>query len=338
METKWIDKMKEDFEDLEARNQKEIEKLLDLLKKNPSEALKYAIPLDESGVMRGKEQRSFNLSKVWNDFSLNNVSINSGSGVVTIGDHGTLLRNQYYATAQELMQQKDFQKAAFVYLKLLKDNHSAASALEQGEHYLEAASIYLKHCQNKSKAAECYEKGNSFVEAIDLYKQLNSHEKVGDLYSKLGKKEEARIFYDKVIQEYKTESKYVKAANVYLEKLNELDTFKTLLLEGWHTNKDSFSCLKTYIESIPESKDRISEIQQLYSEGLSDQKSTLFLQLVKQQFMQKSEHKDELKEIAYEIIAQQLPTNPSIVGELKDFNKADKELAKDTIRFKLKNK
>lgn len=46
----WIETLQTNRDDLESRNQAQLEKLLDLLKNNPAEALKYAIPLDEGGT------------------------------------------------------------------------------------------------------------------------------------------------------------------------------------------------------------------------------------------------------------------------------------------------
>ena len=39
--------------------------------------------------------------------------------------------------------------------------------------------------------------------------------------------------------------------------------------------------------------------------------------------------------MAYEIIAAQVKNNPSIITELRSFNKDDKLLLKDTLRFKV---
>lgn len=60
--------MQQDYEDLERRNQKLVDKFLDLLRNNPAEALKYAIPLDENGSVRGGNNSSFTLSRRWFDF------------------------------------------------------------------------------------------------------------------------------------------------------------------------------------------------------------------------------------------------------------------------------
>ncbi len=42
--------------------------------------------------------------------------------------------------------------------------------------------------------------------------------------------------------------------------------------------------------------------------------------------------------MAYEIIAERLVENPEIVSEIKNFNKDDTQLIKDTLRFKIGRK
>ena len=219
-ESTFGEKMQEDFEDLERRNQKQLDKLLDLLKNNPEEALKYAIPIDDEGITRGGNNASFTLTQRWLDFSLfSSANRSRGSGSINLGDGANALKAQYNATAQQLVIDKEFHKAAFIYMKLLKNYHMAALTLEQGEYYQEAALIYLKHCANKTKAAECYEKGKMTEEAITLYKELYQHEKVGDLYVDINKRKEAKVYYEKKVDEYKQKNQFVKASLIYKNKM-----------------------------------------------------------------------------------------------------------------------
>ncbi|RYE24806.1 MAG: hypothetical protein EOP51_06125, partial [Sphingobacteriales bacterium] len=215
-----VNDLQDDFEDLEKRNQDELQKLLNLLRTNPEEALKYAIPLDDGS--RGAEAGRLTLTKRWSQFLWNQTSAKSTGGAVNIGDHFMSLHVQYNQTAEELIKQKQYQKAAFVYMKLLKNFSKAAEVLEMGGYYQEAATVYLKHLDNKQKAAECYEKGNMAMEAIALYKDLNVFEKVGDLYAGIHKREEANIYYEQVVSEYKGKQQYLKASLAYKNKM--LDT------------------------------------------------------------------------------------------------------------------
>jgi hypothetical protein len=56
--------------------------------------------------------------------------------------------------------------------------------------------------------------------------------------------------------------------------------------------------------------------------------------VVKHEYKKDDAEHDPLKELAYEIIATQMVGDPSIVSELKAFNPWNKELSKDTLRFK----
>ena len=198
--SEWIKNWQQDFADLEQRNQKKIDRLLDLFKNNPEEALKYAIPLDEGGNSRGPSTGAeLDWAKRWLNFDLFGsppANGNSGSGAAVVADDDyQRLHAQYYRSAQELMAKAEYYKAAFIYLKLLKNYGLAADALEKGKYYKEAAAIYLKHANNKEKAAACYEKGFMYHEAIELYKELENHEKVGDLYLLINKRKEANLHY-----------------------------------------------------------------------------------------------------------------------------------------------
>jgi hypothetical protein len=334
---KW-NKLQEDFEDLDKRNQKQIDKLMDLLKNNPEEALRYAIPLDEGGSARGGAASRLDFSKRWLDFSLFGNNIQSGSGTINIGDSFHQLQKQYNETAEELIKRGDYQKAAFVYMKLLKNYSKAAETLEAGKYYKEAATIHLKHTGNKLKAAQCYEKGNMTTDAITLYKELNDHEKVGDLYMLLDKKNEAFIFYEKVVTDYKLKNQYIKASLFYKDKMNDYTSGQALLLEGWKTNKDPVNCLNNYFSNIGDIDELQKEINAIYSQDLVDLNRESFLKVIQHEFKKKNKLQESLREMAYEIVATQIRINPSIVSELKAFSPNNKELMKDTLRFKLYSK
>ncbi len=339
-DNQWTKEMQEEYEELERRNQSQIEKLLDLLKKNPQEALKYAIPLDSKGTNRGGNNARLDISKMWTDFSLfSNAPASSGSGSSTIQDqHFQQLEAQYYTIAQELIKEKDYLKAAFIYMKLLKNYHLAAKTLEEGRLYQEAASIYAKFLNNKEKAAECYEKGNMTTEAIELYKELNKNEKVGDLYISINKKKEAFAHYEKVIDEYRSKHQYLKASLLYKNKMEDEQGGQNMLLEGWRANQDAFNCLNNYFSNIKDTKSLGVEIQRIYADETNEKNKGVFLQVIKYEYDKQNELAASVRDMAYEIISVRMLNNPATVSELLNFNKSDKRLVKDTIRYKLSQK
>lgn len=335
-----VDKMQNNFEKLEKRNQSEVDKLLDLLKNNPKEALKYAIPLDNDGTSRGGFDAQFNLSKLWSDFSLfgNSRSGNGGGGNVNLGDQYFTLQQQYQKTAEELIKQKEYQKAAFVYMKLLKNYHQAAQTLEDGQMYQEAATIHLKYTKNKQKAAECYEKGKMILEAIEIYAELNQKEKVGDLYVSINKKKEADVYYEMVINDYRTNGQFIKASLISKNKVRNISSAQELLLEGWKSKRDAVNCLTNYFSNIDNLKVLKNEINSIYTKDLDGTNEGLFLSTLKYEFKKQNDLADYIRNIAYEIIAKEIKTNPSVSIELKEFNKEDKALIKDALRYRTTSK
>jgi len=330
----WAERLQNDFENLEKRNQKQINKLMDLFRDNPEEALKYAIPLDENGSNRGGMKQEFNMSKRWGDLSLFGSRSSSGGGSIDLGDHYNDLRKQYLDTAQSFIEKKQYHKAAFVYMKLLKNPYQAAVTLEEGQIYTEAATIFMK-IGNKTKAAECYEKGNMTHEAIEIYKELHKNEKVGDLYATINMRKEADLFYEKVVDHYCTNNQFVKAALIYRHKMNDANKGQSLLLDGWKKQRDGYNCLCNYFANIEEINLLKVEIDKLYQSEVSPSNSEVFLQAIQKEYKKQNAISDHLRELAYEIIASRLQENPSIVSEMRGFNKNDTELMKDTVRFKV---
>ncbi|MDF2455180.1 MAG: hypothetical protein K0R51_1173 [Cytophagaceae bacterium] len=335
-------RLQEDFEELEKRNQSNVEKLLDMLKNNPGEALKYAIPLDDNGSTRGGMSGKFDLSKRWFDFSLfgsiSSSNSSKTSGAIDLSSHYHTLQSQYTATAEELIKKEEYQKAAFVYMKLLKNYHKAAETLEAGKHYQEAATIYLKHVKDKKKAAIAYEKGKMTDQAIDLYKELGDHEKVGDLYVSIFKKKESLVHYGKRVEEYKSKDQYIKAALLCKEKMDDPFTAQEYLLQGWRTDKDAFNCLNNYLSNIEEPEALKHAIAAVQANDVNGANREVFVKILQYEYAKKNEIQEWVKDQAYEMVAEEARVNPSIVTELKAFNKRDQELGKDTLKFIMNSK
>jgi len=337
-EKSWIPQMQEDLEALEERNKKEVDKLMDMLKKDPREALKYAIPLDEEGSSRGEEKQHFQLSKKWSSFTIAQSSIpTSGeSGYVSLGDEYHKLRQQYNETAERLIKEGDYKEAAFVYMKLLRNFHTAGKTLEEGKHYKEAANIYLKHTQNKKAAAEAYEKGYYYQEAIDLYIDTESYEKAGDLYKKTNNKTKADTYYYKVIEKDKKNGKYIKASSLLRHKVENPPQAQATLLEGWKKEKESYECLNEYFDKIDNKEKLEYEINNIYNNELdTNNQEETFLKVIKKEYKKNNAFSPNIREMAYQLIAKKVKQKPSILQNLKDFNEHnDRELTKDISRYK----
>lgn len=332
----WKEDMVQEYEDLEYRNQKNIDKLLDLFEKNPDEALKYAIPLDEGGTNRGPDGGLLDFSKRWNDFGLwSQVNSTGGGGGSTIANEQyQKLQEQYRKAAEDLIRKKEYHKAAFIYLKLLKYPLLAAQTLENGKLYQDAASIYIKHLNDKNGAARCYESGNMILEAIEMHKDLNNHEKVGDLYVKLKRKGDAYKYYDMVADSYKQNGQYIKASLIYKYKMEDPMRGQDILLMGWCEGKDAYNCLNNYFANIPDVKLLHNQINQVYRNHVNDHNKEQFLQVMKLEYQKHKEIAAPIRELAYEIVVSRIDKNPGIAEELKAFNEKNTLLGKDLSRFR----
>jgi TonB family protein len=333
---KWAENMEEDFEALEKRNQNEMDRLIEMLKNNPDEALKYAIPIND-GASRGPQEGQFTLSQRWNTFSLFGNNSGRGGGNFTSGRTNDLAA-EYNRIAQELIRKKDFRKAAFIYHKLLKQPFLAAETLEKGEHYHEAAAIFLEFLKNKERAALCYEKGNMTESAITLYKELNKHEKVGDLYIKLNKRNDANQYYEKAADEHESKKQYVKASLIYREKMLKPESGQEMLLNGWRENCDAQNCMGVYFSNIQSDRARSEAYATFYTDEVDDDNRALFIAVAESEFKKHAVHAEQLKTLAYEAAVIEIPKNPAVVSGLSEFNKNDKQFTSDTIRFRNTNK
>lgn len=243
------------------------------------------------------------------------------------------IRSKYEELAEKYIAEKDYKKAAKVYMNLLQDNYRGAKTLEDGEFYNEAAVIYLKKLNNKSEAASCYEKAKQYKKAIDLYKEVEQKEKVGDLYKQIHDIKNAHIYYQMVVDDYVNNDQMVKASLIYRKKMETPDEAQKILLKGWEENKDTFNCLNNYFANIFEVKKLEAEIQNVYKNTPSDKK-TIYLEAMKYEFKKDEKLQSITRNIAYEIIAEKVSSHSEIVNELKHFNPNDEVILKDISRYK----
>lgn len=335
------DQIIEEFKNLNDRNKKEVDKLLDILEKNPEDALRYAIPLDEHGYIRGKNDGAFRMQDRGSDFSLfGNKSWGGGfGGSVDLGDDYFRLQEQYRKSAEALMAKGQFEKAAFIYLKLLKDYLGAANCLKEGRLYEKAAHVYLKFLKNELEAAACFEEGRIYDKAIELYKKSKKYEKVGDLYVELGDRKSANDSYSIVINDYMSKSKYLKASLVSKNKLRDFQKANEILLKGWREEVDQFNCINNYLNNLNDDDEIWSQINYFKNHEVNARNETVFLRALKFEHNKENNYKLEIRDMAYSMISDMLERGVVSANELLSFNKQDTRLRSDTVRFQLrKNK
>ncbi len=243
------------------------------------------------------------------------------------------IRNKYEELAEKYIAEKDYTRAAKVYMNLLNDNYRGAKTLEDGGMYNEAAVVYLKKLRNKSEAASCFEKAKQYQKSIELYRELEQKEKVGDLYRLMNDAQNADSYYQMVVDDYVSSSQMVKASLIYRKKMNIPEEAQKILLQGWEENKDAFNCLNNYFVNVSDVDVLKHKIQTLYQETPSEKK-LIYLEAMKHEFKENSELHETVRNIAYEIIAENAEKHSSIVNELKHFNPNDELILKDISRYR----
>lgn len=243
------------------------------------------------------------------------------------------IRNKYEELAEKYIAEKDYTRAAKVYMNLLNDNYRGAKTLEDGGLYNEAAVIYLKKLKNKSEAASCFEKAKQYQKSIELYKELEQKEKVGDLYMQINDTKNANSYYQMVVDAYVSNDQMVKASLIYRKKMDVPEEAQKILLQGWEENKDAFNCLNNYFVNINTIEDLNHTIQNLYEKTPSDKK-LIYLEAIKHEFKKDSKLQETTRNIAYEIIAENIENHSSIINELKHFNPKDEVILKDISRYR----
>lgn len=244
------------------------------------------------------------------------------------------LKDKYETMAQNLVEQKDYKQASYIYYKLLTNPLKAAETLKTGKHYQEAAIMYLKKCNDKSNAAECFELAKAYKSAVDLYIELKLDEKVGDMYCLLNNRKEAMKYYKVKFDNLINENMYLSAAELAGNKMNDESLSQSTYLKGWEFGNNKVQCLYQYFKNVEDLNDSLNSF---YNENIKLHNSFDFLTVLKKLKKVNSEIDETSLNLAYKIISTNAHLNPFIVSELLFFNNEDKHLEKDIFRFKNNN-
>ena len=260
-----------------------------------------------------------------------------GSGAISLGDDSFYkLRMQYLETAKQLINEKEYEKAAFVYLKLLKDPHSAARVLEEGGLYAEAAALHLKN-NDKINAARLYEKAKMYEKAIELHEELKNFEQAGDLYLKIGKQEEAMQAYNKVVEDHKKNNRYLQAEKVLLYKMGDFNGAQKLLLDGFEKEIQAQDCLNKYFSNTP-TENLESAVSSLYFRKKHEHAADIFLKGVAKSYERHEFIPWAVRDIYHELLSQEIHKDHLKINLLKALYPNDKSLIKDTLKYSLQTK
>jgi tetratricopeptide (TPR) repeat protein len=331
---KWIDSLGQKLDGLVDRNKKALDKLFDMMKNDPNEALKYAIPIDSDGVTRGNQQAGFDMSRRWSNFSLFQGYGSGAGGSVDFGDRSHELYQRYTQMAEDFIKKGNYHKAAFVYLKLLNNKWLAASTLRDGGYYEEAATIYLEKLKDKNLAAHCYRKGKFYEKSIELYLELEEHETAGDICVEMGQRGRGDYHYATAETKLCERADYITASKLCRAKRQIPERAQEILLQGWRYNARAYDCANAYFKYLPEEVERAEEMYRFYEKEVSGDQQENFLNVVTLQY--ENEPDERMRDLAYEIISLELDKGNNMSGKLFSYNKGDKQISRDVSRFRYK--
>ena len=241
----WLERLTQMTPQILREREREIHRLLEKLKRDPDEGLKYALPM--SGLPgRGVAPPGSRLTKRDVDFRLGP----GGSGPVDTWmldyDLQQQLLAQYRDSAEREVRLGRFRRAAYIHAELLGDFPAAAAVLERGKHYHEAAALFRDKLSRPDDAARCLERGGLLHDAIEVYRDLNQHVKVGELYLQLDQTEDAQAAFQLAVTERLEHDDRLGAATLLEKRLADTDSALRVLEQGWPDSPQAVNCLERY--------------------------------------------------------------------------------------------
>lgn len=236
--------------ELDTIRNKELHRLLHLLKTDPEAGLRHALPLNQQphrglappGGQLGYQNPNFNLSQL------------GGGGPADFwnvpADLQALLRQRYREMADRELRLGRHRRAAYIYAHLLGDLISAANALKQGQHFREAALIYDEHLKDPLGAAQCLAEGGFLLEAIERYEKLGRWLDVADLHERLGNRDAAHSAIRRVIDDLLAQDDRLGAAKLLDERLRATEEALDVLARAWPSSRQAASCVGAWFQMM----------------------------------------------------------------------------------------
>lgn len=235
-------------EELEKLRHKELNRLLEMLERDPEEGLRHALPLSQLEAHRGRSPPSARLGRREISFSLEGLL---GGKPVDAWALSAAMRTdliaRYRAAALREMRLGRHRRAAYIYAKLLGDLFSAADALKAGIHFREAALLYRDQLRRPMEAAQCFEQARMLPEAIAIYEKEQRHCECARLYAQLGQGEKAREAWRRECDRRIRERDFLGAADVLEQELMDPEEAIHLLHDAWPETGQAAACLEAEI-------------------------------------------------------------------------------------------
>ena len=238
-------------ERMEASRNKELSRLLKLLKENPEEGLRYALPLDGQPGRGMTSNPSGHLSTRDTRFNVHGIG---GGGITDFWDIEYEMRRKLTDSYVQLAQHEEdignYKRSAYIYSHLLAKYKEAAQVLEKGQHYREAAIIYEKHLSDKRKAAECLLRGGLSKQAGQKFESLGLFKEAAKCYEKIGNTDEAQRLWDVHIEKLINSNDWLEAGHYIHSKKRDLERALDLWLSAWPKHPQNTKCLKTAFDTL----------------------------------------------------------------------------------------
>jgi len=215
---------------------RQIEKLLELMKRDPDKALRYAIPMTALQAFRGLAKSGSKLTMGSTDFSLAKL-FGGGGKPAEVWDLDAKMRAQLNSAYREQANREvaagRHRRAAYIHAHLLGDLTSAASILERGEHYNEAAVLYGEKLNRPKDQARCLALAGQSGEAALIYESVREFELAAAVWESAEEPERAREAYEKAISKRIDDRQPREAAIMIFEKLQDDKRAEGLLWQQW---------------------------------------------------------------------------------------------------------
>jgi len=335
---RWAEK---NWEMLADRRNRELERLMRLMEKDPDEGLKFALPLAGTELPRGVAAPGWQLGR-------RSVNFSHGQGGGPQDgwsmEHGTRLNleRQYHLAAEREKQLGRHDRAAYIYGNLLGNWMLAARCLAEAGRHRDAAAIHLHKLHDPTAAARCLEGAGLLAEAAALYLQGGKHEKAGDLHAAMGNRAMALELWRSAVEAARDP---VVKAGILSEKMDGHEEAIRVLDAAWRTGDRTAYCLEALYrilreQEMPErAQGLVPEILSMPVGGLS-LSAKLNLMHERAQAWPEGGLWDVLVAEAYPRIGEQLSAGSvdavALLGFLPKLDADDRLLARDAKRHRIR--
>jgi tetratricopeptide (TPR) repeat protein len=233
--------------DLDRLRNKEMHRLLNLLRTDPETGLRHSIPFNQFGH-RGRGKPGAKLGEHDLHFDPNRLGGGPADFWNVPPDLQAELIRQYRELADRETRLGRHRRAAYIYAELLGDLVCAANALKQGGHFREAALLYEERLNNPLAAAECLADAGLIHEAIERYEKLGHVLTMANLYERVGETDKANACLRRVVDEKLASGEPLEAAKLLEQRLQVPDEAAAVLEEAWPSSRQAVQCLKALFD------------------------------------------------------------------------------------------